>query len=295
MAPLVEINAHGWQIDLDPVRGGQIVRCDWHGQAILKPGNAGYWPENLGSGYFPLVPFSNRIRNGTFDFGGKSIRLTGADFVTPHALHGYGWRHTWRITGSSAEKVNMILEHAAGEWPWSYRAHQTVCVGPVGLTLSLCIENLSPDAMPVGIGFHPYFPRRINTCIKMDCDGYWIAEPTDPGLPVKWRPISPAADFSEARPISGIDLDNCFTGWKRHLQINYPDTSLLISLCASEALDNIVVYCPAMGSDILCLEPVSHATNAINLPDLPAGQAMDVLAPGERFSAEILISARYTC
>lgn len=291
--PLVEINAHGWQIGFDPARGGQIIRCDLEGEPILKPGIAGRWPEMQNAGCFPLLPFSNRIFDGAFDFAGKSIRLTEPYFAMPYALHGHGWRHAWRVAESRADAVKMVLDHDAGNWFWTYRAEQCFCVGPEGFTLSLSVENLSADAMPVGIGFHPYFPRRSDTRIKTDCEGYWIADPTEPGLPVSWSPISPAAGFSESRPVLDIDLDNCFTGWNRHLQIEYPDTSLLISLRASETLGNLVVYCPAMRSDILCLEPVSHATNAINLQDLPAGQAMDQLAPGERISGEILISARY--
>lgn len=293
MAPLTQITSHGWQIGIDPACGGQIARCDWDGQPVLKPAREGHWPENMQGGCFALLPFSNRIRNGAFDYNGRPVRLAAPDFGMPHALHGYGWRHSWHITRSSADAVDMVLEHDAGDWPWSYRAHQAVRAGPGGLTLSLCIENLSRQAMPAGIGFHPYFPRRNDTRIKMDCEGCWLTDPAEPGLPVTWRPLSPATHQSHARPASGIDLDNCFTGWNRHVQIAYPDTSLLIVMRASEPLGNLVVFCPAGQDDILCLEPVSHVTDAINLPDLPAGQAMDPLAPGKRLCAEIQISAQY--
>jgi aldose 1-epimerase len=187
----------------------------------------------------------------------------------------------------------MTLEHDAGDWPWSYRAEQTVRVDPDALTVSLSIQNLSSDAMPIGIGFHPYFPRRDGMRIKVDCEGVWETDPGDPGLPVNWNRVSPNASFRGSQAVAGLDVDNCFTGWNGHLHLEYPDTALLVSLRASDALGNLVIFCPK-NSDFLCLEPVSHVTDAINMLDVPVGQAMDLLAPGERFSAEIRLSARYS-
>src|SRR6185369_13991324 len=46
---------------------------------------------------FPLVPFSNRIREGRFRFGGREIALPLNQLPQPHAEHGHGWQSAWIV------------------------------------------------------------------------------------------------------------------------------------------------------------------------------------------------------
>src|SRR4051794_2033432 len=53
---------------------------------------------------FPLVPYSNRIRNGRFQFGGRQIGLNINPF-NPHFEHGHGWRAPWKIEDVCSDSV----------------------------------------------------------------------------------------------------------------------------------------------------------------------------------------------
>jgi len=286
-----EINTHDWRIKIDAARGGQIVECTWKEQEILASGRPGLWPVDQHAGCFALVPFSNRIRDAEFTFEGRKVRLLKPEFAMPHALHGMGWRQAWTIEQRLPGSVEMVLDHGKGQWPWPFRATQVVRVDATGLSLSLSILNTGKERMPAGLGFHPYFPRTIDVRLRMEAEGYWRTDPASPGLPVVWCAMSPHTDFGEFRSLKGIDLDNCFTGWSGHLTLDYPTRMLHISMHASHQQGNLIVYCPGDGG-VLCCEPVSHANNAINAQNLPARQAMDVLAPGEAMSVEMTLSPR---
>src|SRR5690349_784157 len=49
----------------------------------------------LGMASFPLVPFSNRIRDGRLRFEGRTIEIPLNFPPERHALHGHGWQRPW--------------------------------------------------------------------------------------------------------------------------------------------------------------------------------------------------------
>ena len=72
--------------------------------------------------------------------------------------------------------------------------------------------------------------------------------------------------FATVPPVSDRPgTDHCFDGWPGRATIRYesPARSLLLEGC--EATRFLIVYIPA-GADYFCLEPVTHAVNAMNLP-----------------------------
>ena len=62
--PVVRLASHGYAVALDPARGGRIVSATYGGLDVLRPEPASGAASALDSACFPLVPFSNRIRNG---------------------------------------------------------------------------------------------------------------------------------------------------------------------------------------------------------------------------------------
>lgn len=287
-----EIVAHDWYIKIDAARGGQIVECTWRDQEILAPGRFGFWPVDQHAGCFPLVPFSNRIHDAEFTFEGRKILLSEPEFVMPHALHGMGWRRAWVIRESLPGSVEMVFGHHDGQWPWPFHATQVVQADATSLTLSVSILNTGHQRMPAGLGLHPYFPRTVDMRMRMAAEGYWRTAPDNPSLPVAWCAMSPETDFGEFRSLKGMDLDNCFTGWNGHLTLDYPTNRLRISMHASSERGNLVIYYPGDG-EVFCCEPVSHANNAINVENIPAPQAMDILAPGETLSINMNLSPQF--
>jgi aldose 1-epimerase len=288
-ADLFTLEDQDWRVKIDAARGGLISECRWRGLEVLSTAKAGVWPAAAHAGCFPLVPFSNRIRDAAFSFAGNDVSLPVPEFAMPHALHGLGWRSPWILQDSRSDEVIWTQTNAGGTWPWPYEARQRLAVAGPRLTLTIEIENTGTRTMPAGIGLHPYFPRRPDLEISIRAGGVWQTDASNPGIPTRWSARDPDADIFTGKHPDSVDLDHCFTGWNRTARLDYRDTKLRIDLSANETLPNIVVYCPP-DRNVLCLEPVSHVNNAANLSELDPLQRMDSLEPGQRLSGTMIVS-----
>ena len=104
---------------------------------------------------FPLIPFSNQIRNGHFKLLGRKIKLPLNFYPEVHSIHGHGWKVPWTVTDKSENKATIEYQFLPDEWPFSYLARQVFDLEESSLTVTLQINNTGNSAMPVGIGLYP--------------------------------------------------------------------------------------------------------------------------------------------
>jgi aldose 1-epimerase len=274
---------------VSPLNGASIIGWTRNGIHLLRPpspdavlrGDAG------AMGCFPLVPYCNRVADRRFSWSGETYELAPNFGDHPHAIHGVGWQKPWQARDISDDAVSLTLHHdAAGgsarSWPFAFDAVLTYHLTDQGLTIRLEATNLHHANAPMGIGAHPYFPRVADATIVFDAQGVWV---NNNSLPERHDPIPPNWNHSGGRSAGEEPLDNCFTGWHRAAGL----PSLRIE--ADPAFPNLQVFTPS-GAEFFCVEPVSHVPNAINCPDLPAGQTMAVLAPGETLGGTMTLSPR---
>ncbi len=224
---------------------------------------------------FVLVPFSNRIAEGSFEFADQSINVppTYAPASSRHAIHGHGWTAAWDVVAKTDETLHLHYHHAADSWPWDYLSEQKMTLTADGYVHHLSITNQSPTDMPAGLGFHPYFPRE-GAQLRTIFDGLW--DVTDDGLPIEWIAKTGPYDLSADDP-----ADTIFTGRKTAHHIDWPGYRLTMTPDAD--LPETHIYAPT-GEDYFCVEPVSHMTDAINRDGL------NILAPGESWSTQIIFA-----
>lgn len=165
--------AHGWQLELLPETGGAIAALRRKGRDILRPAPRGT-TDPLETGCFPLVPYANRIAGGRFRFGGRDVRLEVPDRFAPHALHGQGWHLPWRVGIERGDRAELACHHPAGAWPWAWTARQRFVLEPDGFNAELALTNESPEPMPAGLGFHPYFPAGPASVLKFAAGSVWL-------------------------------------------------------------------------------------------------------------------------
>jgi aldose 1-epimerase len=281
---MIILEAQGYRLELAPDRGGSVLRLDWRGEPLMRP-NCGSTIFDVAS--FPLVPFSNRIARGRFNTGARKGRIApnfpGSDH--PHPLHGFGWLNTWDVVEQSAD--GAVLEHGypGGEWPWPYRARQSFQLGAEGFTTALSVTNLGDAPMPAGLGFHPYFPRDAQTLYRGRHRGEWYNTPDC--LPSSLDEHEEAIDWWQGRPVDARAVDTAYTGREGALEIDWPSRGLGVTIVPSDGLNTTVVFSPT-GADFFCVEPVSHATDAINR----APETLTWLEPGETAEVGMTISAR---
>ena len=275
-------------IVLAPADGGAIVGWTRAGRHILRRPS----PEAVLNGQpgamacFPLVPYCNRIANRRLVWNGQIHELAPNFGDNPHAIHGTGWQRTWTVDSAAPDRATLSLRHtpdseaAARAWPFAFHARLTYVLSDSGLTLDIAATNTDSTPAPMGIGAHPWFPRPPGGAIAFQADGIWHLENS---LPTRHGPIPAAWSHARGRAIGAEPLDHCFTEWSGEALL--PG----LRLTASPIFACLQVFTPA-NADFFCVEPVSHIPNAPTRPDLPPGQAMTVLTPGETLRGTIALS-----
>jgi aldose 1-epimerase len=272
------------ELDVAPAEGGCITAFRWRaeGGAIdwLRPAprGAGLTPNE--SACFPLVPYSNRIRQGRFRFAGQDYQLRPNFTPAPHTIHGHGWKLPWRATAQDTASLALVYEHDGSDWPAPYCAEQHFTLAAGALTVELAVTNTGDTAMPAGLGLHPYFPRTPACRLTATVEAMWATDAEV--MPTELV----GADLSGGLSPDAPPLDNGFTGFAGRAVIDWPERRASLTLEADPALSFLVVYTPA-GKDFFCAEPVSHCTDAVNLAAERADTGLKVLQPGERFAAAV--------
>ena len=278
-------------VSISPAAGGCITRY-WQqtaGRVIewLRPASPEAIAEGdpLGMASFPLVPFSNRIRDGRFTFDGRDVSLPLNFLPEKHAIHGQGWQTRWSVVHTEDDTATIALDHAPDAWPWRYTADQTFTLGEGCLSLMMTLTNRGDSPMPAGLGPHPYFVRTPQARISAAVDRMWVSDAEV--MPTDLLPPPADMDVNAGVVPDRVAMDNTFTGWGHRVEIAWPEWRARLIMEAPPPLDFLVVFTPP-GEDFFCVEPVSNMTDAFNLA--AAGRddtGMRVLAPDETLTGII--------
>ncbi|AZO56100.1 MULTISPECIES: aldose 1-epimerase [unclassified Mesorhizobium] len=286
---LVSISDGIATVEIAPAAGGALASYRWwrDGSAVdwLRPADpVAVSRRDAGAmACFPLVPYSNRIRDGRFEFAGRSIQLPSQP-DDPHYEHGHGWRRPWTVVSHQASTIVLRYRHTADTWPWSYEAEQAISLADGRLCMTIAVRNLSDAPMPVGFGLHPYFPSTPWTHVQARVSGMW--ETDQEVLPIRHVPPPAGADPSIGFDVSEVDFDTVFTGWARRARITWPEHGRQLGIEAEAPLDFLVLYTPP-GEPFFCAEPVSNITDAFNRTDDEDHTGCIVLAPGQKQTASV--------
>jgi aldose 1-epimerase len=240
----------------------------------------------FGLASFPLVPFSNRIGQGKFDWHGREYTLAKNLAGEPHAIHGVGWQRSWTLDAASENIARLSLSHQPDDdWPWPFEATQEIKLTGSSLTLTLSARNLADIPVPLAFGHHPYFDA-AGASLRFDADHIWLSG--NSALPM--RPDIPSGlfDFSTAALVTDRDIDHCYAGVTGPARIEWAGRALALEISSTPQLKAAVVYIPR-GGNAFCFEPVPHISNALNLPGHEP--SMPIIAPGETFENSISFRA----
>jgi len=305
---LIHLAAGALHVEISPSVGGSIARfysvldrastasrVDW-----LRPASDAALAsrDTLAMASFPLVPFCNRIRNGSASFAGREIRFppNHPAMDAPHPLHGIGWQRPWKVVSNEQTQATLALEVVASEaWPWRFSATQHLALTERRLEVVLTLTNEDTADMPAGIGHHPYFPHLPGTRLTSATAAMWEADAEV--MPTTLAVTEAVDKLRNGVTVAELALDNNFVGWEHEALVEWPADNAgparSLSMEAEEPLDYFVLYCPR-GFDHFCAEPVSQCTDAINLsPRYGRGAVGGAsLAPGETLRARFTLTPR---
>jgi aldose 1-epimerase len=279
---MVTLTHAGFSLTLNPDHGGTVSSFMWRGKNLLR---AAADPRSaLASAAFPMVPFCGRVDQGAFTWDGTRHQLALNFLPEPHAIHGFGWQKAWQVEDIAIDTATLLLRHTATtntDWPWPFEARQCFELTDTGLTLSLSITSLADTPMPAGMGWHPYFPRGDAT-LEAPVTAVWAADAG--GISTGTAGLSGDSDLRGGKTLSKIALDHAFECGTAtdgaSARLLWPESGICLLMTSTAGLGRLVVYVPP-GQDYFCVEPLSHAPDAINRPPPYEVTGLRVLAPGE--------------
>ncbi len=288
---IIEVASGDQRVGVAPAAGGGLAY--WRRRRgsswldILRPAS----PDGLARrdplalAGFPLVPYSNRIRDGRFTFDGQAIALPPNFGDHAHSIHGHGWRAPWDAVERAPSRVELLYRHSADAWPFDYEARQTIELTRAGLSLTLSLTNLARRPMPAGLGFHPYFAGAPGARLTARIDGVWLTD--EEAMPTTHSRVPPRWDMTVGAVVEEMACDNLFTGWNGTALVEWPADGVRLRIEAGDPFRHLVVYAPA-GADFFCVEPVSHLTDAFNLAAEGVGDTgMKVLGAGQALTGTV--------
>ena len=293
-----------WRLSCDPSNGVQwmaaeVYRKDtWHSVVPdCRPSNSPRAGQSekapLAAASFHMIPYSNRIRDGLFEFQQEKIQLNNED---SHAIHGALRKLPWSVT--AADSTRLLCEfnstdHHSVNWPWPITAALEHKVQGEILTSQITLTNQGKTDMPAGFGWHPYFVRTINgsdaqltlpvNAVLPDATGDCLPDGHAVTLPE-------SLDFRTAKPLDPTQrIDCCLSGLDGQCVLDWQEGGVKIILEASELCQYLVLYNPDMPH--FAVEPVTNANDAFNLATRSVESGMKVLAPGESITATMSLTA----
>ncbi|WP_448955265.1 aldose 1-epimerase [Labrys neptuniae] len=256
------------------------------GRPFLRPPPAGVkTAEPAQATCFPMVPICNRVEGNRFHLAGRT-HIFRPNTAEPFYLHGDGWLRKWSVDHAGPHEIALSFVQAeAAASPHIYRARQRIELKGNSVSLVLSVENLADEAMPFGIGFHPFFPRTETMRLQAAATQWWREGPGH--LPLEREAIPDDADFSQPRSLPKRWLNNAYEDWNGLADIAWPEMSLSVRIGANDLFRRFMVYAPDADRSFFCFEPVSHTPNALALPDWPG---LRILETGETLTGSLTMT-----
>lgn len=161
------------------VSGGDLLSVtslrDRDVELLADPGDLppGYRVHGARAGITLLHPWANRLSADRYAFAGREGRLeAGGDRVSRDAhglaIHGLAAPTPWRPVQDGAHGAVASLTWL-GEpgFPWAHQVVVHITLAPASLEIQTGVTALDRDAVPVALGWHPYFRRDPNAMIEL--------------------------------------------------------------------------------------------------------------------------------
>lgn len=271
-----------------PEVGGCIVALDLTGPrgaeprpVLLAPSrDAALAGQAAQSAHFLMLPWANRVPGNRLLHDGEPIEVP-RNTPEPLALHGVGWQRPWSVLESTPDRCVMEVESPA-DYPIPFSARQEVQITAGTLLISVVLRNAGTRALPLGMGFHPYFPRDASTRLTFEADWFWLEGPGH--MPTDAIRVPPELDFHEGRLLPGRWRANCYSGWRGSVVIEQPASGYRVVMSGSEGLTDLMFYTPP-GEPFWAIEPQSHTTAQVDTRSRePAARPIRSVAPGDQLT-----------
>ncbi len=288
--------SHGVEVSIVPSVGNEAYEMKVHGKNILHfpYADVAEFQKRPGLSGIPfLAPWGNRLDQQAFLANGKKYQFDMAlgNVRGANPIHGLlSSSPYWHVTEATADQrsahVTSRLEfwkypELMKQWPFAHEYEMTYILADGVLETKITVTNLSAEAMPIAVGFHPYY--RIPDVPR----DQWVGH-----VPAKLhveadKALIPTGDFKPSSlpdpfPLKGRTLDDGFTDLVReadgraHFYIESGGKK--VEAMFGPKYPVAIVWEPndekGQPQEFICFEPMAGITNATNMnkaQTVPAG------------------------
>ena len=233
-----------------------------------------------------LAPWPNRIKDGAYDFDGRSFQLALTEAHSRSAIHGLVRWASWHAVEPDPARVTMEhLLHPQPGYPFTLRLRVEYQLDAAGLTVRSTATNEGSDACPFGFGHHPYLTRGEPVDgLKLQLPAATRVLVSDLLVPIGREPVDGTTyDFRDGRALGGLQLDTPFTDLDRDAagiaRVRLEDLTLWVD----GAYGYLHVFTGDLLPDVnrrsLGVEPMTCLPHAFR-----TGESLLRLEPGESFA-----------
>lgn len=239
-----------------------------------------------------LVPWPNRIRDGSWNDDGTPQQLAMTEPKFHNASHGLLRFTTYRIASESEDAVTLEAT-IVPQTGYPYLVETTVryALADAGIDVTHTLTNRSAQPAPVALGTHPYLtiggadPRMLT--LRLPAETYF--ETDERMLPIGEAPVAAGTDLREGRRLGEVQLDTGYANLHRD-----PDGFVRTTLSAADGRTVTLQqgagfnYVQAYTSDrypgqslVVAVEPMTAPADAFN-----SGRGVRRLARDESWTLE---------
>ena len=235
-----------------------------------------------------LFPFPNRVSGGTYSFDSKRYQLIKNFPQEDNAIHGLVFDKTFELVQHrhGEQECHLKLGYSPlccdPGYPFSYRLdYEYRLSADEGFSCTTGITNKSDTAIPVGLGWHPYFSLEASSINEL-----LLHFPAKELIEVDSRKIPTGRsrdgdDFGQPKLLGSTVLDSCFrldcSGKQAEIRLSNRQNKMSLVIwmeTGAEKYNFLQLYTPPARRSI-AIEPMSCAPDAFN-----SGDGLIRLLPG---------------
>lgn len=205
------IEGHGYEAVI--TEGGATLRSlQFNGRPLIDGFGLDEIPTG-GRGQL-LMPWTNRIGDGRYEFEGKSYQLPLSEPAMNNASHGLVRWVAWTVVEQTPSSVSLGYRlMAQSGYPWTLDLSVDYAVGAEGLKVTQAATNRASTNAPYASGAHPYLT------LGVQIDSLELSLPAALRLTTDERKLPTGAvevtgsefDFRETRVIGDTQWDHAVT------------------------------------------------------------------------------------
>lgn len=241
-----------------------------------------------------LIPWPNRIEDGSYEFDGRRHQLPIDDVPEQDAIHGLVRWASWTV--GEREPGRVLMEHALHPrpgYPFSLELGIEYRLSADGLRVRATATNVGASPCPYGAGQHPYLTLGTPTVdpLVLQAPSRTVLRSDERGIPIDRSSVEGTdCDFRRPREIGGARLDHAFTDLERdddglaRVRLWDPEAGSGLTVWVDEGYGYLMLFTgdplPDVARRSLAIEPMTCPPNAFR-----TGEALIALEPGGSFTS----------